>query len=49
MPFREVVQVGKVLAEDLKSASGLIGSLTTFLLVARSTIRMFGREKSLAF
>jgi hypothetical protein len=49
MPWHDVIQLGKVLAEDLKSASGLIGSLTTFLLVAKSTIRMFGREKILAF
>ncbi len=49
MPLHEIIQAGKVLADDLKAATGFIGSLTTFWFVAKSTIRMFGREKSLVF
>lgn len=49
MPVHEIMQAAKVLADDLKAAMGFIGSLTTFLLAAKSTIRMFGREKTFAF
>lgn len=49
MPLHEIIQAAKVLADDLKAAAGFIGSITTFWLVAKSTIRMFGREKTFAF
>jgi len=49
MPFHEIMQAAKVLADDLKAATGFIGSLTTFWFVAKSAVRMFGREKTYAF
>jgi hypothetical protein len=49
MPLHEIIQTAKVLGDDLKAASSFLGALTTFWLVAKSTTRMFGREKSLAF
>ena len=49
MPLQEIIQAAKVLADDLKAATEFIGSLTTFWVVAKSTIRMFGREKTYAF
>lgn len=49
MPLQEIIQAAKVLADDLKAATSFLGSLTTFWLVVKSTLRMFGREKSFAF
>lgn len=49
MHVHEIMQAAKLLANDLNAAKGFIGSLTTFLIVAKSTIRMLGREKSFAF
>jgi hypothetical protein len=49
MSVHEIMQAAKLLANDLNAAKGFIGSVTTFLIVAKSMIRMFGREKSFAF
>lgn len=49
MPLHEIIQAAKILGDDLKAATSFLGALTTFWLVAKSTIRMFGREKILAF
>jgi hypothetical protein len=47
-PFAAVTST-RLSVGDLKAATGFIGSLTTFWLVAKSTIRMFGREKTYTF
>jgi len=49
MPLHEIIQAAKVFADNLKAATAFIASLTTFLVVAKSTIPKFGREKTLAF
>jgi hypothetical protein len=49
MPLHETIQAAKVFADDLKAATAFIGSLTTLLVVAKSTIGTLGKEKTFAF
>jgi hypothetical protein len=49
MPLHEIIQAAKVFSEDLRAASGFIGSLTAFWVVAESTIERLAKEKIFAF
>jgi hypothetical protein len=49
MHFHDVIQTGKILADGLKSAAELMGSLTALLAVANSMIPRLAKEKSFAF
>ncbi len=49
MPIHDIMQAAKEFAADLKTATGFIGSITTFVLTVKSMVRMFGRGKKLRF